>query len=218
MSLSTHQIQEVDFVLKTNIEKINLKESKLQTQLPKDTFFQGLIEGFMDGILILTQQGEWINANNNARKICNLLDPNSSKLEIIPEEIWQVCQTLVDSQRLYPHQPVIMESEVKTEKLAALRIRVRWLRLDAFSSSCMLVILEDRYQSMRRTVITESKQYGLTPREAEVWLLRRLDYTFQAIADKLFISLNTVKKHMKNIRAKREMSSAIDGYQPTVVT
>ena len=218
MSLSTHQIQEVDFVLKANIEKINLKESKLYSQLPKDTFFQGLIEGFMDGILIVTQQGQWINANNNARKICNLLEPKSLQLERIPEEIWEVCQTLIDSQNLYPNQPVIMESEVKTQQLAALRIRARWLRLDAFSDACLLVILEDRYQSMRRAVITEVKQYGLTPREAEVWLLRRLDYTFQAIADQLFISLNTVKKHMKNIRAKQEMANVLNNYQPTVVT
>ena len=218
MSLSTCHIQEVDFSLKTNIEKINLKESKLHAQLPKDTFFQGLIEGFIDGILILNQQGQLINANNNARKICNLLDPNSSQLKSIPEEIWQVCQTLVDSQGLYPNQPVIVEFEVRTHQLPALRIRARWLKLDAFSAPCLLVILEDRYQSMQRTVIAESSQYGLTPRESEVWLLRRLDYTFQAIADKLFISLNTVKKHMRNIRAKQEMSSLIDDYQPTAVT
>lgn len=219
MSLSTCHIQEVDFALKTNIENNNLKESNLPPQLPKETFFQGLIEGFMDGILILTEQGQWIKANNNARKICNLLDPNSSRLRRAPEEIWYVCQLLIDSQSLYPrHQPVIVESEVKTHQLAALRIRVRWLGLDSFSDPCLLVILEDRYQSLRRTVIAESKQYGLTPREAEVWLLRRLDYTFQAIADKLFISLNTVKKHMKNIRAKQEMSNLLDDYQPTAVT
>lgn len=218
MSLGTCHIQEVDFSLKANIEKINLKESKLHAQLPKDAFFQGLIEGFIDGILILTQQGQWINANNNARKICGLLDPNSSQSDGIPEEIWQVCQSLVDSQSLYPNQPVIIESEVRTHQLMALRIRARWLNLDTFSDPCLLVILEDRYQSMQRTVIAESKQYGLTPREAEVWLLRRLDYTFQAIADQLFISLNTVKKHMRNIRAKQEMASLLNNYQPTAVT
>lgn len=212
MSLSTCHIQEVDFSLKANIEKINLNESKLHAQLPKHTFFQGLIEGFIDGILILTQQGEWINANNNARKICNILEPNLSQPNNIPAEIWQVCQTLVDSQSLYPNQPVIVESEVKTHQLRALRIRARWIQLEAFNDACLLVILEDRYQSMQRTVIAESKQYGLTPRESEVWLLRRLDYTFQAIADQLFISLNTVKKHMKNIRAKQEMANLLNAY------
>ncbi|MDJ0704122.1 MAG: LuxR C-terminal-related transcriptional regulator [Leptolyngbyaceae cyanobacterium MO_188.B28] len=218
MSLSTNYIQEVDFSLKANIEKLNLKESQLPAQLPKTTFFQGLIEGFIDGVLILTQQGQWINANNNARKICHILASHSPKSNSIPEEIWEVCQTLKESRGFYPNQPVIIESEVRTQQLRALRIRARWLDLEAFNEPCLLVILEDRYQSMQRTVIAETKQYGLTPRESEVWLLRRLDYTFQAIADQLFISLNTVKKHMRNIRTKQEMANLLSPYQPTAVT
>jgi DNA-binding CsgD family transcriptional regulator len=35
-------------------------------------------------------------------------------------------------------------------------------------------------------------------------LLRRANYTCKEIAAELYISLNTVKKHMKNIHAKRE--------------
>ena len=218
MSLSTCHLQEVEFSLKANIEKINLNEPKLNAKLPQDTFFQGLIEGFIDGVLILTQQGQWINANNNARKICHILAPKPSQANSIPEEIWDVCQTLMESRSFYPNQPVIIESEVRTQQLRALRIRARWLDLEAFSEPCLLVILEDRYQSMQRTVIAESKQYGLTPRESEVWLLRRLDYTFQSIADQLFISLNTVKKHMRNIRTKQEMANLLNPYQPTAVT
>jgi DNA-binding CsgD family transcriptional regulator len=53
-------------------------------------------------------------------------------------------------------------------------------------------------------VFTEVDQYGLTPRQAEVWLLRRANYTYKEIAAELYISLNTVKKHMKDIQAKRE--------------
>jgi DNA-binding CsgD family transcriptional regulator len=40
--------------------------------------------------------------------------------------------------------------------------------------------------------------------EAEVWLLRRRHYTLKEIATELSISINTVKKHLKNIHAKRE--------------
>jgi DNA-binding CsgD family transcriptional regulator len=54
-------------------------------------------------------------------------------------------------------------------------------------------------------VIAEVDKYGLTPREAEVWLLRRAKYALKEIATELSISLNTVKKHIKNIHAKREI-------------
>ena len=46
--------------------------------------------------------------------------------------------------------------------------------------------------------------YGLTEREGEVWMLRLQDYSYQEIADKLYLSINTVKKHMKTILAKQE--------------
>jgi DNA-binding CsgD family transcriptional regulator len=67
-----------------------------------------------------------------------------------------------------------------------------------------LVTIEDRQQSTHNAALTDVKKYGLTPREAEIWLLRRANYSYKEIADRLFITLNTVKKHMKNIYAKQE--------------
>lgn len=57
---------------------------------------------------------------------------------------------------------------------------------------------------MRNLAIAQAEHYGLTSREAEVWLLRQANYSCREIAAELYISLNTVKKHMKNIHAKRE--------------
>ncbi len=60
------------------------------------------------------------------------------------------------------------------------------------------VILEPLYVDIQADV----QKYGLTSREAAVWFFRQSNYSYKEIANKLFISVNTVKKHMKNIYAK----------------
>lgn len=174
------------------------------TEQSDNVLLQGVIESFIDGILILTEQREWIQVNDFARKICQQLAPGKLQPNLVPEEIWSVCQALIESRDLYPDQLVILESEINTNKSINLRIRVRWLKLNAISSPCLLVILEDRYQAIRNLAIAQVEHYGLTSREAEVWLLRQANYSCKEIATELYISLNTVKKHMKNIHAKRE--------------
>ncbi|MEO0540804.1 MAG: LuxR C-terminal-related transcriptional regulator [Cyanobacteria bacterium P01_A01_bin.105] len=50
----------------------------------------------------------------------------------------------------------------------------------------------------------EANRYGLTEREAEVWLLRQRHLSYQQIGQELFISPHTVKKHLRNVSAKRQ--------------
>ncbi len=52
----------------------------------------------------------------------------------------------------------------------------------------------------------EQKQYGLTDREAEVYKLLSQSHTYQDIANILYISLNTVRFHVKNINLKKGSS------------
>ncbi|NJR70496.1 MAG: SUMF1/EgtB/PvdO family nonheme iron enzyme [Synechococcales cyanobacterium CRU_2_2] len=49
----------------------------------------------------------------------------------------------------------------------------------------------------------EIQRYGLTHRESEVWQLHRQGYSYDEIAGQLYISRNTVKKHLKAIALKR---------------
>ena len=181
-----------------------LEKSDTQSIQSDITLLKIVIESFIDGILILTAQGEWVQSNEHARQICEKLTPGKLQPNSVPEEIWRVCRALIESRRSYPNQPVILESEITTDKQTPLRVRVRWFRLNAISSPCLLVILEDRYESIQNLAIAEVDQYGLTPREAEVWLLHRTNYSHKEIAEELYISLNTVKKHLKNIHAKRK--------------
>jgi DNA-binding CsgD family transcriptional regulator len=51
---------------------------------------------------------------------------------------------------------------------------------------------------MKKTAIADAKPYNLTPRETQVWCLYQTKYSYKQIATKLYTSINTVKKHMKN--------------------
>ena len=190
---------------------ISTLERQSYQERPSDSILlQGVLESFFDGILILTEQGELVQANNLAHQICEQLTQGKPQPNSVPKEIWRVCQALIESRSLYHNQPVIIESEIKTDKLTTVRIRTRWLKLSVSQHPCLLVILEDRYQAAQNLALAEVDKYGLTPREAEVWLLRRRQYALKKIATELTISLNTVKKHLKNIHAKREIALCMD--------
>jgi DNA-binding CsgD family transcriptional regulator len=194
---NTASIQRYKFTNKTS------NKEQLQSAL-KVYLLQAVIESFVDGILILTTQGELLHANECARRICRKLRSGENSLDAIPEDIWSVCQSLIDSRELFPDQKIFIESEIETDKSVKLRLRVRWLQLGASNGTVLLVTLEDCNLSSQNIAIADAKKYGLTDREAEVWLLRRGNLSYKQIADKLFITINTVKKHLKNIYAKQQ--------------
>ncbi len=180
-----------------------LKMTHFQPSTPH-SFLQSIIEGFVDGVLILTEQGELVHANDCARRICHQLADGTLNSNSLPQAIWSVCESLMDSRELFPAQRMILEAEIDTDNSAVFRIRVRWLELDENDQPYLLVIIEDRRQSTQNAAIAQVKKYGLTAREAEVWLLRRAHCSYKEIAARLYITQNTVKKHLKNIYAKQE--------------
>jgi DNA-binding CsgD family transcriptional regulator len=167
---------------------------------------QAVVEGFVDGVLILTDRGEWVYANTQAHRICPSLFQGASPPDAVTQEIWRVCQSLIDSHQIFPEETIIIESEVVTNSSVSYRIRARWLGFDESQRLFLLVTLEDLHQSIENMALADVKKYGLTPREAEVWLLRRSNYSYKEIAAKLDITSNTVKKHMKSIYAKQQVS------------
>lgn len=181
-------------------EKVTTQERQLD-----NVFLQGVLEGFVDGVLVLTEQGECLHANHYAREICRQLNPIHSKQNLVPKDIWCACQALIDSRQTFPEQLIVMESKITTEMSTAFRIRARWIKLETDKQSYILVTLEDEQQSTQNLASLEVQKYGLTPRQAEVWLLRRAKYTCKEIAAELFITPHTVKKHIRDIRAKQEM-------------
>jgi DNA-binding CsgD family transcriptional regulator len=165
---------------------------------------EAILEGFIDGVLILNEQGEQIHANDCARRICDQLRQRTSSVNSIPQPIWHVCESLIESRDLFYDQTLIIESEFSLDNSATFRIRVRWLELGESERPYLLVTLEDRLQSTKSAAIVDAKKYGFTDREAQIWLLRKAKHSYKEIAAQLFITINTVKKHMKNIYAKQQ--------------
>lgn len=107
---------------------------------------QGIIESIFEGILILTEEGNWIYANDFTRQICAKLTPNQNQPKSVPEVIWRVCRALIESRSIYTNQLVIIEDEVNLDDRTKLRIQVRWLQLNVMTTPCLLVILENQEQ------------------------------------------------------------------------
>lgn len=171
---------------------------------------QGLIENLIDGILILTEERELVYANESAHRVLRQLNQDRPRANIVPREIWHVCQSLIQSRSLFPNQRWLIESKIFIDDSTSLHIRARWLNLDTIANPCLLLTLEDRYQAIRNIAVEEAQNFGLTPREKEVWLLHRAHYTYKNIASELEITPNTVKKHMKSIHAKQKKNFGVE--------
>lgn len=174
----------------------------MNTSQSPSEFLLAILEGFLDGILVLTDRKQLLYINNAAHRLCQRLlskHPASS----VPAPIWQVCESLLDNQKLYAEKQFVMESEVAYEE-EKLRVRVQPLKLDGFDRPCLLVRLQDQHQAIQTLAIAEAQSWRLTERETQVWLLRRANLSRKQIASDLYISEDTVKKHLGNIHTKRQ--------------
>jgi DNA-binding CsgD family transcriptional regulator len=194
--------------LETNTVNINKTYPKEEPPI----LLQGIVESLIDGIMILSVQGEVIFANRHAHQICHELTENLPQRIPIPNQIWRSCKALIQGCDTFPEETIVIEDEIKTHRSGSIRLRVRWLNPDTFEHSYLFVALEDLQQSAHNRAIAEAQKYGLTKRETQVWLLRRIGYTRKAIAAELYIKEDTVKKHIKSIRAKRNDSEWLAEY------
>lgn len=169
---------------------------------------QAILEGMPDGILIVSDDGKLIQSNTLGRCLCGKLIDRPTPVDAVPYLIWRLCTALLDSRETFADDPermkrFMIEEDISTNEGAMVRTRVQWFDQDT-NDSRILVVLEDRYQVARNRAIAEGQRYGLTDRESEIWLYRCIGHTYKQIASQLFITVDTVKKHVKSINAKRE--------------
>ena len=122
-----------------------------------------------------------------------------------------MCQYLIDSRQIFPHQHWFIDSAISTNETTTLNVRVRWFQVETIADPCLLLMLEDRFELLKNWSIEEAKRYGLTPREKETWILHRSNYTYKEIASELNITPNTVKKHMQSIHTKQKGIYGLNG-------
>ena len=169
--------------------------------LENNHLLTSVLEGFVDGILILNLQSDLVYANTPGTRICQHLTSRENR---VPDEVLRSCNALIESRELYGDRPLVIESEITNEQSQAFRIRVQWLKIDDLPQPCLLVRLEDQQQALQSLAVTEAKRYGLTPREAEVLFLKRCNLSRKEIAAQLYITIDTVKKHLGNIQSKKQ--------------
>lgn len=161
-------------------------------------------ETHIGSVLVLTEDYQLLYATDNLQGRLQALSTGAEDSPLITPEIDLICQILRQSRDRFPHQNWSIEFDILTKDAIALRIRSRWLKLEGIARPCMLMIIEDHQQLIQDMVLDEAHDLGLTSREQEVWLLHRNGYTYRQIAEKLYITINTVKKHMRSIHAKQK--------------
>ncbi|MBE7385406.1 MAG: helix-turn-helix transcriptional regulator [Leptolyngbya sp. SIO1E4] len=161
-----------------------------------------VLEGFPEGTLILTVDGQLRLANKRGRQLCRQIGAFATE-QSPSGPLGEICRYLVESRELFPDQNLEISQELRLDE-TTLQIRIQWFQIDDEDEACLMVRLEDRAQSFLTAAFYEAQQYSLTERETEVWLLKRSGIGNKEIAATLFISINTVKRHIKHIYAKRE--------------
>ncbi|OUL27831.1 helix-turn-helix transcriptional regulator [Nostoc sp. RF31YmG] len=167
-------------------------------------FLQLVIENLEDGILIVSEAGNVFHANASAYHICTQFKAEYGNQKFIHPVISRLCQSLIENQSWNSKKLIILADEIIVNQSNIFRIRVKYLKFEITQIPYFLVTIENCYKTLKNVTIFEVKKYDLTPREAEIWSLYRGNYSYKDIAAKLYISINTVKKHMRNIHAKRQ--------------
>ena len=157
--------------------------------------FRAALASLQDGFIIVSHTGEIIQINEPAQRICHLLTEAAATL---PAEFWQLCQSALRNQNVHN---VGIDADIILPELGAVRVRVQNIYQD--DPPYFLIVLEDRQQTMRNKALSDAALYGLTERETEVWQMRLRGLAYKEISTTLWISVDTVKKHVKNILAKQ---------------
>jgi RNA polymerase sigma factor (sigma-70 family) len=111
---------------------------------------------------------------------------------------------LIEGRAIFPDHALVLSQDLMDGDGQNIHVRVQWLDWPATEDSYLVVLLDDPTQTAEATARLEALRYNLTPREREVWVLRQANQSYEAIAQALYISVNTVKRHLKSIYAKRK--------------
>ncbi|MEM9903724.1 MAG: LuxR C-terminal-related transcriptional regulator [Cyanobacteria bacterium P01_D01_bin.44] len=165
-----------------------------------------VVGNIIRGLLLLTEQREILYSNAYANRALKLFSQSPNERDLIPLEIWHICNFLIEGRKLFPHQLWIHESKIFIDSSRSVLVQARWLSLETLQDPCLCLVMEDENQFIQEVAIEEAYRYGLTTREAQVWILHRMRYTYKDIARELEITANTVKKHMKSILTKKKQA------------
>lgn len=161
------------------------------------------LENHIGSVLVLSEDNEILYITESLQQRLKESGKIDAKGKLIAEEMLLIGGMLKQCREQLPHQSWSVEFDILNKETVSLHIRSRWLKLERRDSPCILMVVEDRQQLIQDMVRDEAQDWGLTDREQEVWLLSQDGYTYRQIAEELYITINTVKKHRRSIHAKR---------------
>ncbi|MFB2835985.1 helix-turn-helix transcriptional regulator [Floridanema evergladense] len=198
--------------LTVNLEKS--QEINIVTNGLFNSPWMALADSLREGMMVISRHVKPIYMNQQAKEISQKLTVGDRHLSILPLEISEICYRLI-KQGIDYQQAIV--TECSTAEQQTIRIRASWVNLGitdanlpASENQQILIFLENRHQILQEDLQFEQQKYQLTDREVEIWSLLRQEYSYQDIAEKLHISLNTVKTHVKNIYAKKRWHQVKD--------
>ncbi|MDZ7960288.1 MAG: LuxR C-terminal-related transcriptional regulator [Aulosira sp. DedQUE10] len=159
--------------------------------------------------MIISQNLQPIYLNIKAREICERLWNSNHHSDSLPPVISNIYRQMNNN---FSSQDRVFIMDYQIAGKQTIRIRACYIPLefdDDFNMNpanhpWLLVLLEDRDAILQEELRIEQKKYNLTERELEVFRLLSQSYSYQEIAKKLQVSLNTVKFHVKNINLKKD--------------
>lgn len=177
-----------------------------------------IFEVFLDavfpahGFILLNSKGEHIQSSPYARQLCLNLEHQGTHHKqcpirpniALPSEFQRVTQCLIESREDFPSQKIQLQDEIVLTDKTRVYVQANWIDLALPETSCIVLILENHTEVIRQKVLEDARRYGFTKQETKVWELKMLGLSRKAIGQELFIEVNTVKKHIKQINAKRQ--------------
>jgi DNA-binding CsgD family transcriptional regulator len=174
-----------------------------------------ILATLMDAVMIVNPDGTIVQANAKATQLCDRLcqesaSPHATQRHAngkLPNVIQPLFAALLESRELFPEQRILPEFELSLSDRTPLRIRGQFLDLPRATGDVpyVLITIENRQESLNSVAIGDAQRFGFTARETEVWYMRLLGRSYREIATMLFITENTVRKHVKSVLAKRRV-------------
>jgi DNA-binding CsgD family transcriptional regulator len=170
------------------------------------SLLKALLATLMDAVMVVNAEGQILQANVKAKQLCDRLSQESRPSpDHLPTVLQPLFAALLESRCRFPEQGVMPEFELCLNDRTPLRIRGQFLDIPRADSDVpyVLITIENRQESLNSVAIGDAQRFGFTPRETEIWYMRLLGRSYREIANCLYITENTVRKHVKNVLAKR---------------
>ena len=161
----------------------------------------------MDSYLLLNSDRKIVLSNPKADQLLQKIQSATQQTsreepKSLPDSVVQTCQLLLENSEYLSDHALPPQAMLTVHP--GIQMRISLVDTGLGSEPLFLIALEDKSQASIAQATVDQWLYGLTNREKEVWSLRLQDFSYQDIATELYLSVNTVKKHMKTILAKQE--------------